>query len=444
MKRALVMLLFAALPAFGAEKWYEAYNRGVNAVRSKNYDAAAEALGHALAEMPNESGAARARNEIITYTPHFWLGIARFNLGDLDGALREWKTSEEQGVVQNTPYYAQLREWVGRANSEKQRRSENAAAASKREANAAVGRALSAQTDAVAAGADRSDAYRAAQRKLREALDTNAKAGTDIRVYQRAADLAMQARDLFAGAAADAIKVKAARPPAVARQTPSPQPQPKPIDIVVPFEPPPQTARVGAGAPARPPAAEAAAATQAAAAPQPPPQPAPEIESEALVSARLAVQAYRRHLLDAHLPSTEAQKFDRQLAGKPDEKAIARVAEQVAQKEKELVKPKMVEVSAPRPDPRAVLESAYRAFAAGDFTTSDALLTRLLASGASAEAYLLRGCARYTHATLSRGKLDAASADFRAALKMNRALRLDRSAFSPKLVAYFDQLRAGA
>src|SRR5207247_351545 len=170
-----------------------------------------------------------------------WLGIAKFNLGDLDGALREWKTSEEQGVVQNTPYYAQLREWVGRANSETQRRSENAAAVSKREANAAVGRALSAQTDAVAAGADRSDAYRAAQRKLREALDTNSKAGTDIRIYQRAADLAMQARDLFAGAAVDAKKEKAARPPAVARQTP-PQPQPKPIEIVVPFEPAPAPA----------------------------------------------------------------------------------------------------------------------------------------------------------------------------------------------------------
>ena len=76
-------------------------------------------------------GAARARNEIITYTPHFWLGIAKFNLGDLDGALREWKTSEEQGVVQNTPYYAQLREWVARSNTEKQRLSENAAADSK-------------------------------------------------------------------------------------------------------------------------------------------------------------------------------------------------------------------------------------------------------------------------------------------------------------------------
>lgn len=434
MKRALALLLLVALPALAApERWYEAYNRGVNAVRSKNYEAAAEALGRAAAEMPGESAAARARNEIFTYTPHFWLGIAKFNLGDIDGALREWRISEEQGVVQNTPYYAQLRDWVARANVEKQRRTENAAGDSKREANAAVGKAVSAQMDAVAAGADRTDAYRAAQRKLQEALDTNGKAGVDIRSYKRAADLAVQAREMFVGAADEAKKQKAARPPAVARQV-QPQPQPKPVEIAVPFEPPPAPVPVAAIAP--PPQPQ----------PRPAPQPAPVVESEALVSARLAVQNYRRRLLDAHLPTAEAQKLDRQLAGKPDEKTIARVAEQVALKEKELTKPKVVEVTATRPpaNPRADLEAAYRAFAAGELTSSDQLLSRLVGSDAGAEAYLLRGCARFTQAMLSRNRdalLAAAAADFRSALKLNRALRLDRAAFSPKLVAYFDQVR---
>jgi hypothetical protein len=438
MKRAFALLLLVALPAFAVpERWYEAYNRGVNAVRSKNYEAAAEALGRAVAEMPAESAAARARNEIFTYTPHFWLGIVKFNLGDIDGSLREWKISEDQGVVQNTPYYAQLRDWVARANVEKQRRTENAAGDSKREANTAVGKAVSAQMDAVAAGADRSDAYRAAQRKLQEALDTNAKAGVDIRSYKRAADLASQAREMFVGAADEAKKQKAARPPAVARQV-QPQPQPKPVEIAVPFEPPP---------------APVPATVAVVPAPQPPPQPAPQpapaVESEALVSARLAVQNYRRRLIDAHLPTTEAQKLDRQLAGKPDEKTIARVAEQVALNEKKLDKPKEVEVTAARPpaDPRSELEAAYRAFAAGELAASDQLLSRLVGSDAGAEAYLLRGCARYTQAMLSRNRealLAAAAADFRSALKLNRALRLDRRAFSPKLVAYFDQVRSSS
>ncbi|HYM61627.1 MAG TPA: hypothetical protein VEZ11_12135, partial [Thermoanaerobaculia bacterium] len=87
----LTVLLMAALPLVAAEKWYEAYNRGVKAVNAKSYEAAVEALQKSIGEMPNEGTSVRARNEIITYVPHFWLGSAKFNLGDSDGALREWK-----------------------------------------------------------------------------------------------------------------------------------------------------------------------------------------------------------------------------------------------------------------------------------------------------------------------------------------------------------------
>ena len=116
-----------ALPAAAAEKWSDAYNRGVDLVRAGKYQAGAQALQHAIEEMPEENAAARVRDQIFTYTPHFWLGIARLNLGDPDGALREWKISEDQGAVQNTPYYAQLRDLIGRANSQKQRRAKAAA-----------------------------------------------------------------------------------------------------------------------------------------------------------------------------------------------------------------------------------------------------------------------------------------------------------------------------
>lgn len=382
----ILPLLFAAVV-----KWYESYYLGVSAVRAKNYDAGAEALSKAIAEMPSENGSIRAGNQIITYTPHFWLGIAKFNQNDLDGALREWKISEDQGVVQTTPYYAQLRDWVARANAEKQRRAEGAAAGSKRDANAAVGKALSAQMDAVAAGADRSDGYRAAQRKLQEALDTNAKGGTDVRTYKRASDLADQARELFVAAADDAKKKKAARPPAVARV----QPQPKPVEVTVPMEPVPA-----------PVPAPVAVQPQPAA---PQPQPAPvQVESEASVAARIAAQNERRKKI-------EGDK-------KPDGG----------------LKP-----AAPQAGARAPLEAAWRAYAAGELAASDRQLTQLIDVNGSAEAYLLRGCARYTQAMLSRdgqAKLNAAAADFREALTMNKALRLDRSAFSPKLVAYFESI----
>lgn len=104
--RITAVLLFSlvALPLAAAEKWFEAYDRGVAAVGSKNYKAAAEALQRAVAEMPNEGTGVRAKNSLITYVPHFWLGIAKFNLGDTEGALREWRISEEQVVIARTEY----------------------------------------------------------------------------------------------------------------------------------------------------------------------------------------------------------------------------------------------------------------------------------------------------------------------------------------------------
>jgi hypothetical protein len=70
----------------------------------------------------------------------------------------------------------------------------------------------------------------------------------------------------------------------------------------------------------------------------------------------------------------------------------------------------------------------------------------MLAATPAAEAYLLRGCVRYTRAMLSRAPdalLLAATDDFKAALEKNRALRLDRRVFSPKLVERFEQVRNG-
>lgn len=95
---------------------------------------------------------------------------------------------------------------------------------------------------------------------------------------------------------------------------------------------------------------------------------------------------------------------------------------------------------------RALLESAYRAFANGDLGASEQALTSILNASPSGEAFLLRGCTRYTRAMLSRSPeagLTAARSDFKAALKLNRALRLDKTAFSPKLIAYFEQVRRG-
>src|SRR5205085_1494051 len=161
------------------EKWWESYNRGVTAVRAGSWAAAVDALQKSIAQMPAEGLNVRTPRDILSvYVPHFWLGIARFNVGDVDGAMREWKTSEDQGVVQNTQYYSQLRDWVARAQQQRQRNSEAAASDAKKATDAAITRAAIAQGEALTAGADRSDAYRSANAKLMQAIDQSKKAGT--------------------------------------------------------------------------------------------------------------------------------------------------------------------------------------------------------------------------------------------------------------------------
>ncbi|MGZ8830567.1 MAG: hypothetical protein ACXW2Q_09355 [Thermoanaerobaculia bacterium] len=396
MKRALILLLLVAVPAAAAqEKWWEAYNRGIKAVNAKNYAEGAAALQKAIAEMPSEGTAVRTRNESIVYVPHFWLGIAKFNLGDVDGALREWKTSEEQGAIEKTDYYSKLRDWVSRAQAAKVRSAHNAATESKNAADGALSRALAGQMEALSAGADRSDAYRVANRKLQEALSLFNSAGTDIKTYERAAATAGEAREMFGRAADEAKKAKAARPMVVAQKPSAPAPAPTPAPV------PAHPAAEGGAAPLNVPqnAPPSVATTTTVA---PPPRP---VETAAVA------------------PVVEA---------KPEPLSQA-------------VKPVLVATVTHPPKSRsAQLESAYRAFAVGDFATSERALTSMVDSAPSAEAFLLRGCARYTRAMLSRTPdklLASARSDFKSALKLNRALRLDRSAFSPKLIAFFEEVR---
>ncbi|HYR26990.1 MAG TPA: hypothetical protein VEU30_00905 [Thermoanaerobaculia bacterium] len=451
MKRLAILLLLAT-PVFAAEKWLENYNKGVTAVNGAKYKAGADALAQAIAERPSEGTSIRSGNQIIAvYTPHFFLGIAKFNLGDVDGALREWKISEEQGAITRTEYYANLKDWVARAQTEKQRNAQTAASVPKKSADAAISRALALQVDALSAGGDRTESYRNAQRKLQEAMSQFQKAGTSIDAYKTAETTAGQAIGLFTNAAEEGKKLRAA----AAARPPAPKPaviQPKPAVV--------QT---------------------------PPPAP---VKSEAEMNAEIAVQSYSRDVDAAgrnakgevqnvvRNESRMAEMLREQLANAksdPDFNRIAKIANDrntaMTQRIAELNKPKpapaVVTAQIPlpsnpvtqqpsnplinpvTPQPRDLtsdLRAAYRAFAGGDLASAEATLNRILDAGPSAEAHLLRGCARYTRAMLSRSPdalLAEAQADFKAALAEKRFLRLDPAAFSPKLVAFFEQVRNG-
>jgi hypothetical protein len=420
---AVIVLTLLALSAHAAERWADAYKRGVAAIVAKDYGAGIEAMQHALAEMPNENASVRVRNETVVYVPHYWIGLAKLDGGDADGALREFKISEEQGAIQNTDYYARLRDGVSRANGEKSRAAQSGVADLRKTADAAVSRAMSTQMDALAAGADRSDSYRAGQRKLQEAM-AQLKSGSDARSYHLAGDAANQARDLFAGAADEARKAKAARPPAAVATKPPP---PKPV-IAAPVAPV-DVAHIDVQIVRPKPAPPAVIAAPPPATPPPAP-----VESEALVSARVALQQFRQRAIAKRDQKKvrEAAKLDAELRAHPDPATIKTVNDFIAAKETVVV----VE----QPKKPADLTLAYRAYARGEIDKSVALLTAAIDAAPTAEGYLLRGCARYTAAVMTRKDPAAADDDFKAAVKLNRAVKLDRRAFSPKVVAYFEKV----
>ncbi len=458
MKRTALVaaLLIYATNVSGAEKWWDAYNRGVAAVNGKSYAAADAALQTAIAANPTESTGVRAGNSIITYVPHFWLGIAKFNLGDTDGALREWRISEEQGAVARTAYYSKLKDWEARAQSEKQRDAQKAASGPKKDAETAISRALEMQGTAMSAGGDRTSLYGDAQRKLQEALAQLRSAGTDSAALRVVAQTAQQASTLFSGAADEGKKLRAA---AAARPKPAPpRPKPEPV-FVVPMDAPPTDTAV------KPPAPQ-----------EPVMVPAP-VNSEAKVGSEVAVQNYRRAISQAQQSARGGPKALRdfvrgqtprgeglrdQLRGAKNDADYDRIRTAAETQLGEMTRT-IAELAAPPPvvarggeEPKPVVAAmasaqvdvtrAYRAFATGDLAAAERLLTRIVTATPAAEAFLLRGCVRYTRAMLSRQPdelLRAASDDFKEALQRNRSLRLDPKVFSPKLVARFEQVRTG-
>ncbi|HVT42842.1 MAG TPA: hypothetical protein VMT00_00475 [Thermoanaerobaculia bacterium] len=443
---------FSAVATAAPEPWWEAYNRGVTSVRAGNHAAASQALQQAISENPTESAAARVKTDTIIYVPHFWLGIAKFNLGDVDGALRELNTSLSQGAIRNTMYFSDLRDWIARAQAQQQRLAENIAAEGRRDANAAIKRAVSAHMDVVAAGADRGDAYRTGQRRLQEAMAVTNQAGTNLAEYKRATEMAVQARELFASAIEEAKKQKTARP--AAQKAP-------PVAVI-------REAPVTVEAPPAAPASDQGSARPPPITSSEPAVPKGTRTASATVSpsqadARVALQQYRRRLSAAtrehqrdrdfatwsNRAASESEQWQRDLGGATDENA-SRIRSLVKQRERELSE-KLETIARTRAavivtatNERALLEAAYRAFAGGDFAQAEDVLTRAIESSPWAEAYLLRGCSRYTRAVLSRNSDDllaSAASDLKMALQLNRSLRLDPKAFSPKLLAYFEQIR---
>jgi hypothetical protein len=89
---AVVALLMASLVAAGPARGQSqrAYRDGVKAAEKGDWPAVVKLMAEAIADRAEEKK---------RYTPHYYLGLARFELGDCAGALQSWSTSERQGAL---------------------------------------------------------------------------------------------------------------------------------------------------------------------------------------------------------------------------------------------------------------------------------------------------------------------------------------------------------
>ena len=433
-----LLSLLVALPLLAApEGWADFYDKGLTAAERGEWAVARDLMQKAIAAKPVEQRSATHRNKTYVYVPHFWLGIALYQQGDIDGSLREFATSESQGVIQNTQYLAQLNSWKSRAQEERVKRAQQAASDVRKLADTAIHNATFCQADAMISGGYRSDDFQKGKRLLEEAVRKYDKAGTDQASYKKVAEDADRAKLLFESAS---MAAKSAQQRPVSR---------------APVTPPPTT-------PAKP-----AAATLAEE------QRQKELkELRAAVSAKLdelderlngAEESFRNdRAIQSYVQNVRSQseQWTAMLAAAEEPAGIQKIAQSVSMADAQLseklamaraatVQPEQVEMPTTtsaegREEIRRELRKAWGAYAAGGFAECESITTALIGiKRGTDEAYAIRGIARYAAAMTASDDalLDKAASDFATALKLNPRIRFDKKRLSPKLVTFFDEIR---
>jgi hypothetical protein len=437
MRRALLLLTvlaLVALPMSGDDGWGDYYKRGLNAVKSQDWATVKASMESAITLKPAAQKPARWKNETLTYVPHFYLGVALFQLGDVDAALEAFRVSESQGVIQKSELWRDQRRWEAEAQKAKGRSAIEAVSDDRKAAENAISSAMIAQAGAVGAGADRSEDFQKATRLMSDATAALDKAGTDPAAYAQAERKANEAKALFESAQRNVRTRPVARPPA----KPAVDPEK---------------------------AAEAARLAQ-------------ELEDQrAQIRTKLADlngrlnEAEEKYPDDAEFQTfvlntrSQSEQWTAMLPATGDKAELQRISQSVTSSIEELAQQTAALRAAaaakaePPPvvkdEPRtaeavsranAELKRAWSAYVKGDIDGCAKIANEVVESrSGSSDAYMLRGIASYTSAmTLEREDLlERAAADFATAVRLNRAARIDKRHFSPKLVAFFEQIKSG-
>lgn len=96
--RLLLLALLVAAPSFAADKWYDSYDKALAAAKKGNWADVIEKMTAAIAEKPEENRRAHSYGTIfLAYHPYYYRGIAYFELGRYDEAIRDLKRATGVG-----------------------------------------------------------------------------------------------------------------------------------------------------------------------------------------------------------------------------------------------------------------------------------------------------------------------------------------------------------
>ena len=105
------VLLVSAWP-LAASAQDDAFKQGMQARGDKKWADAVRYM-QAAVKADGQESTRKVRSGFLgvngmEYLPHYFLGEAFFNQGDCAGAVTEWSTSEQQGIIRNRPDFLAL------------------------------------------------------------------------------------------------------------------------------------------------------------------------------------------------------------------------------------------------------------------------------------------------------------------------------------------------
>ena len=89
--------IFVLLVAAASADYRASYEKGIKAIDNKDWSGAIQALREAVAEKSAEGERVLIYGmRYKPYLPHYYLGLAYFNTGNCEAAVKAWAESERQ------------------------------------------------------------------------------------------------------------------------------------------------------------------------------------------------------------------------------------------------------------------------------------------------------------------------------------------------------------